>query len=85
MEGCWLCIDESNNESVHQHEPHYNRLQKRWKSQGYIYVPNGLINILIPQQNIDSIDDSRIIAGGFEIIKFLNNKAHVREILKIYK
>ena len=85
MESCWFGIDESGNETVHQHEPHYNRLQKRWKSQSYIYVNKGIINLLIPEESIRSIKEDKIIAAAFESRTIVGNKASVGEIIKVYK
>lgn len=80
----WICIDESGNETIHQIEPHYNRLQKRWKSQAYIYVSKGMVNLVISQNDISKIKDDKVVAGAFEVIS-LGQKAIVRETLKIFK
>ena len=44
----WVCIDEDNNETVHSATPYYNQLQRRWKSDYYVYVNKGLINMIVP-------------------------------------
>ncbi len=44
----WICIDEDGNETIHSTTPYYNQLQRRWKSDYYIYVNRGLINMIVP-------------------------------------
>ena len=44
----WICIDEDNNETMHNTTPYYNQLQRRWKSDYYLYVNSGLINMIVP-------------------------------------
>lgn len=44
METFWLAEDEDGLESVHQHEPSYNRLHSKWMGNTKVYVGKGLIN-----------------------------------------
>ena len=85
MENCWLCIDESGNETIHQSEPHYNRIQCKWKSLCYIYVKRGFAGILLPQNYIEMVSDEKVISCAFEITSITNGKAQIREFLKIFK
>lgn len=43
----YLAIDERNDVTIHQYEPHYNHLHGKWKSiNGGTYVSKNLINFI---------------------------------------
>ena len=58
----WIARDENGIETIHQDEPTYNRLQKKWLSIQKVYVSSGLIN-----QIVDHSSDVDYKAICFEI------------------
>ena len=51
----WVCIDEDNNETVHSTTPYYNQLQRRWKSDYYVYVNKGFVSMVVPSNILLSV------------------------------
>lgn len=51
----WVCIDEDNNETVHSTTPYYNQLQRRWKSDYYVYVNRGFVSMVVPSNILLSV------------------------------
>ena len=48
----WVCIDEDRNETIHTSVPRYNQLHRRWKSDFYIHVNSGMINLIVPTNQL---------------------------------
>lgn len=43
----WIAKYENGIETIHQDEPTYNRLQKKWLSIQKVYISSGLINQIV--------------------------------------
>ena len=48
----WICIDEDRNETIHSSTPRYNQLHRRWKSDFYIHVNSGMLNLIVPANQL---------------------------------
>lgn len=80
----YLAIDEKNDITIHQYEPHYNHLHGKWKSiNGGTYVSKSLIDLVIS----NPIDMTGIKACCYELdtITINNNKLFPKNVIKIYK
>lgn len=78
----YLAIDERNDVTIHQYEPHYNHLHGKWKSMnGGTYVSKNLINLLIS----NPIDMTGVKACYYELetIVTSNNKLTARNVYKL--
>ena len=64
----WVCIDEDKNETVHSATPYYNQLQRRWKSDYYVYVNKGFVSMVVPSNNLLPV------AAAYNIIPSAANK-----------
>ena len=77
----WLAVDERGDETFHQHEPVYNKLQKKWLSSSRVHIIRGLSKLIL-----DNKCDGPCLAVAYEIdnVALVGNKAHVVNITKIY-
>ena len=85
MRTYWLAIDENGDESIHQYEPSYNRLHKKWKSTTGVYVTKGLSKLLLQPENLrESNSVIKAIAYEIEEMGLVHNKVRVLNTFKIY-
>lgn len=83
-ESYYLAIDERNDVTIHQYEPHYNHLHGKWKSiNGGTYVSKNMINIIIS----NPVDMSLLKACCYELdlVTINNSKQSSKNVIKIYK
>lgn len=85
MRTYWLAIDENGDESVHQYEPIYNKLHKKWRSTTGVYITKGLSKLLISPEFLNE-RTSIIVAIAYEVEEMgvINNKVRVVNSFKIY-
>ena len=86
MQTYWLAIDENNEETVHQYEPCYNKLHRKWRSTMSVYVTKGMSKIVVPDDKLNDGNDKYVIAKAFELesMGIIGNKCRVIRVLKIY-
>lgn len=84
MESYWLAIDERGFESIHQHEPIYNRLYKKWYSKLGIHVNKGFSKLILSEELNKEINKDLVVAVAFEIDNKIENKIIVINVHRIY-
>lgn len=88
MQTYWLAIDEDGNETIHQYEPHYNKLHRKWRSTSFSFVSPGFAKLVIPSGNLNESNDRITLAKAFELdsgrVNEKDNKCRVLNTLKIY-
>lgn len=85
MRTYWLAIDENKDESIHQYEPTYNHLHKKWRSATMVYITKGLSKLILPEDKIKEFN-SNVKAISFEIeeMGLVGNKGRIINTYKIY-
>lgn len=80
----YIAIDERQDVTIHQYEPHYNSLHGKWKSgNGGTYVNKNMINMVVN----NPIDMNLLKACCYEldVLTYNNNKQNYNNVIKIYK
>jgi hypothetical protein len=85
MRTYWLAIDENGDETIHQYEPSYNRLHRKWKSTTGVYITKGMAKLIFPPENLrESNSVVKAIAYEIEEMGLVNNKVRILNTNKIF-